>query len=141
MTEIWKPVLNWEDFYEVSNLANVRSLDRWREYTQLNGNSGRIIQVKRFFKGQPMRTYKHGPKRERVGIDFNAGEGQSGILAKRGKCQLARVVWEAFNGGIETGYWVTHKNHIWNDCKLENLLCLPINLVLNIRDLKTNRRV
>jgi len=28
MTEVWKPVKNYEGYYEVSNLGNVRSLDR-----------------------------------------------------------------------------------------------------------------
>ena len=29
MQEIWKPVVGWENLYEVSNLGNVRSLDRY----------------------------------------------------------------------------------------------------------------
>lgn len=29
MTEIWKPVPDWENFYEVSDCGNVRSTDRW----------------------------------------------------------------------------------------------------------------
>lgn len=28
MNEIWKPIRNWEGYYEVSNLGRVRSLDR-----------------------------------------------------------------------------------------------------------------
>jgi hypothetical protein len=29
VTEEWRPVVGWEGFYEVSNLGQVRSLDRW----------------------------------------------------------------------------------------------------------------
>ena len=29
MNEIWKPIVGWEGLYEVSNLGNVRSLDRY----------------------------------------------------------------------------------------------------------------
>ena len=28
MTEVWKPVPEFEEFYEISNFGNVRSLDR-----------------------------------------------------------------------------------------------------------------
>lgn len=29
MQEIWKPLVNWEGIYEVSNMGNVRSVDRY----------------------------------------------------------------------------------------------------------------
>jgi len=28
MREIWKPIANYEGIYEISNLGNIRSLDR-----------------------------------------------------------------------------------------------------------------
>ena len=42
MEEIWKPLVDWEGLYEVSNLGNVRSLDR---YVTQNG-------YKKFCRGQ-----------------------------------------------------------------------------------------
>lgn len=29
MQEIWKPLINWEGIYEISNFGNIRSLDRY----------------------------------------------------------------------------------------------------------------
>lgn len=49
MEEIWKPVVGWEGLYEVSNLGNVRSLDRY--VNQLN--------YKRFCKGQLLKPTFH----------------------------------------------------------------------------------
>lgn len=40
MIEIWKDIKGYEGFYQVSNLGNVRSLDR---YTR-NGNGGYLLQ-------------------------------------------------------------------------------------------------
>ena len=34
--EIWKPVTNYENYYEVSNFGNVRSVNR---YVKCKGNS------------------------------------------------------------------------------------------------------
>ena len=41
--EIWKPVINYDNYYEVSNLGNVRSLDR---YVKCKGNSLLFLQSK-----------------------------------------------------------------------------------------------
>lgn len=49
MQEIWKPIVGWEGLYEVSNLGNVRSLDRY--VNQLN--------YKRFCKGQLLKPTFH----------------------------------------------------------------------------------
>lgn len=40
LTEIWKPVVEWEGLYEVSNKGRVRSLNRWIP----RGNSGYYVQ-------------------------------------------------------------------------------------------------
>jgi NUMOD4 motif len=37
--EVWKPVLNFEEVYHVSNLGRIKSLDRYKEYYQTNGTS------------------------------------------------------------------------------------------------------
>ncbi len=49
MKEIWKPLINWEGIYEVSNMGNVRSVDRY--VVQRN--------YKRFCKGQNIKITKH----------------------------------------------------------------------------------
>ena len=43
MEEIWKPVVGWEDSYEVSNLGNIKSLDRY--ITTKNGHQLYIKQT------------------------------------------------------------------------------------------------
>jgi len=44
MAEIWKPVLEWEGFYEVSNLGRVRSLSNWVKAGRGNmKRAGRIL--------------------------------------------------------------------------------------------------
>lgn len=45
--EIWKPVKNYEGFYEVSNKGNVRSINRMIIY-----KNGRVRKVKDSFIGE-----------------------------------------------------------------------------------------
>lgn len=52
MEEIWKPISNFEGLYEVSNLGNVRSVDRIK--TQWN----RYQNVKVKYKGQLLKKHK-----------------------------------------------------------------------------------
>lgn len=49
MVEQWKNVIGYEGLYEVSNLGNVRSLDR---YTNAKNNKVRLV------KGKLLKSYK-----------------------------------------------------------------------------------
>lgn len=131
--EIWKPVPGFETTHEASNLGRARSIDRVKEYKQRN-SLGNIIDVRREFKGQILKTYKTGPRKERIGIDLADGGGIEGVVHKRGRYSLARLVWETFMGPINEGHWIHHKNRNWADCSLENLVSLPIQEVLEKRD-------
>ena len=51
MTEVWKDIAGYENEYQVSNLGNVRSLDRYVEYSD-----GRI----HICKGQLMKLLEGG---------------------------------------------------------------------------------
>ena len=55
--EIWKDVVGFEGYYQVSNLGRVRSLDRYVENSGIGKGSGR-----RFHKGQVLkaRIARHG---------------------------------------------------------------------------------
>jgi NUMOD4 motif/HNH endonuclease len=134
--EIWKPVPGFEATHEASNLGRVRSIDRIKEYKQHNVH-GDIVDVRRKFKGQILKTYKTGPRKERMGIDLADGEGIEGVVHKRGRYSLARLVWETFMGSIKEDHWVHHKNRNWADCELSNLIALPVSEVLDKRD-RTN---
>lgn len=51
--EVWKPIKNYESFYEVSNFGNVRSLDRFIEQKQHSGTM-----FKRIYRGQILKPRK-----------------------------------------------------------------------------------
>lgn len=60
MSEIWKPVVGYEGFYEVSNLGRVRSLDRYLPNRWGNGEKlvkGRILTQKTEKKGGYLRVH------------------------------------------------------------------------------------
>lgn len=63
MTEIWKPVVGWEGWYEVSDQGNVRSIDRWITYSD-----GR----RRFYSGQLLSQSLNGPGYLYVNLFMNA---------------------------------------------------------------------
>lgn len=79
MKEIWKPVLGFEDFYEISSEGNIRSLDRYVTYPQ-----GFV----RLFKGQPIKQYMS--KDGYLSISFRTGGRKSHHR------QVHRMVAEAF---------------------------------------------
>lgn len=54
LVEEWRPVVNYEGLYEVSDWARVRSVDRWVTYFNKKKFS------KRFFKGKILKQWKRG---------------------------------------------------------------------------------
>lgn len=63
--EVWLPVENWEDFYEVSSLGRVRSLSRFKK----NGNNkylqrGRVLKLAPFSNGYLFVQLQDKPKKE-----------------------------------------------------------------------------
>ncbi|UIW10316.1 NUMOD4 motif protein [Flyfo siphovirus Tbat2_3] len=79
MKEIWKPVLGFEEFYEISSIGNVRSLDRYVTYPK---------GFTRLFKGQPIRPYMS--QDGYLSISFRIGGRKSHHR------QIHRMVAEAF---------------------------------------------
>ena len=58
MDEVWKPVPNYEDLYEVSNLGRVRSLYRYKKLLKLSPITNGYVTVE-LWKGK---------KRKRIGV-------------------------------------------------------------------------
>lgn len=87
LVEEWKPVVGYEDFYEVSNTGKVRSLDR-------------IDRSGRRRKGQEMRSVKKkGTGHLRVGLRRDG---------KKKHLFVHRLVVQAFQGEIAEGLVVRH---------------------------------
>lgn len=101
--EIWKPVINYKGFYEISNFGRVRSVDR--EFIKRNGTKvnykGRLIKVETTYQGY---------KRVR--------------LSKRGidqKYNVHRLVAEAFIGPYPDGKVINHIDENRANNYFENL--------------------
>ena len=103
--EHWKSIPNYEGFYEVSNVGNVRSLDRYVTQKR-NGNAYKIRQ-----KSKPLKPHN------------NSGYYTVSLL-KNGKQQTVgvhRLVARAFIGKQKTGMLTCHNNGRSLDSRLSNL--------------------
>ena len=102
MEEIWKDVLNYEGYYQVSNLGNVKSVER-------------VIVKKNGRRCLHKSTVKKGYKTENGYVSFD--------LYKNGKRKKRfghNLVMESFVGDAN-GLDTNHKNGIKNDNRLINL--------------------
>jgi len=103
MEEIWKDVVGYEGYYKVSNMGNVKSIDRY---------------VKHSITGLPT-------KRKGKTLKANINHGYQEInLSKLGvikDAKISRLVAIAFIPNPENKATVNHKNGIRNDDRVENL--------------------
>lgn len=103
MKEIWKNVIGYEGYYEVSNLGNIRSVERKVEG---KNNSVRIISGKQMTPQLDLHGY------------------WSILLCKNGKKKmhlLHRLVAEAFVPNPNGYKYVNHKDEHRTNAKAENL--------------------
>ena len=103
--ENWRPVKGYEGIYEISDLGNARSLDR---YTQL----GKLGKSRRFVKGQNLRQTVIADRHTK--ISFNKD-----YRAKN--FNVCNVVYEAFCKPIPCGYKIFHKDNNIRNNALSNL--------------------
>lgn len=107
--EEWKPIFEWENFYEVSNLGRVRSKPRryWKPDPKMKAGGCWQFRISRVLKS---------PKN---------GDGYPNVrLARDGKCftrKVHRLVWEAFNGPCPLGYHIDHMDGSRDNNNLDNL--------------------
>jgi len=108
--EMWGPVLGFEEQYEASSFGRIRSLTR-------KDNKGRTI------PGQSIKFKLSNSGYYQVGLS------NSGRYYWK---QVSRVVWEAFNGPIKSGYVVDHIDHDKLNNNLNNLRACTI--IQNVRN-------
>jgi hypothetical protein len=137
--ETWKPVLDFENLYEVSDLGNVRRIARGKKFTaeqvkqakQMLEEKATLKTVAAFF-GTSITTVfsiKHGNtwvgNSDYRPVKMHLIKGYCNIsLCKNGKYvrrAVHRVMWEAFNGPIPGRLEINHKNLDRADNRLENL--------------------
>lgn len=104
MEEIWKPVLGFEEIFEVNNYG----IFKVKEFTIIYSNG-----------------YKHKHKEHIIEPKLKNRYLYITTKVKRKSFSksLHTIVWRAFNGEIPKGYDVHHINHNTFDNRLENL-CL-----------------
>lgn len=105
--EIWKPVPDFEKFYEVSNFGNVRSLDRVIEQLNFKNN---IVKVKYKGRNIKLRMAKNGY------LYFNA---RTQLLSKTLKPH--RLVGLLFVDNVENKPEINHKDGNKLNNKYDNL--------------------
>lgn len=109
--EIWKPIKDFEGIYEVSDLGNIRSLDR--EQTILINYSNREPGYRhRKLKGQILKPYNN---KDYVMVDLKDSK------SKRYCKYVHRLVIETFTEELEGKPECNHINGIKHDNRLENL--------------------
>ena len=137
--ETWKPVLDFEDLYEVSDFGNVRRIARSKtldaakipEAKQMFEHSATLKQVADFL-GTSITTahsIKLGKtwagdaayrlvKAQLMKHYFVASLCKNSKYVRKG---VHRMVWEAFNGRIEGRLEINHKDLDRSNNKLDNL--------------------
>lgn len=101
--EVWKEVVGYEGYYEVSNRGNVRSVDRF--VTSKEGKTWN-------FKSRTIKPHSNNQGYLQTNLT------RDGITKKP---LIHRLVAEAFLGDMGNGMQVHHKNEITTDNRLENL--------------------
>lgn len=94
MQEIWKPILGYESLYQVSNLGNVKSVDRF-----LYKKNGRLCHWTERIIKPSLQLLPRGYKRYRVNLTWNF---------KSKQFKVHRLVAEAFIPNPENKPMVNH---------------------------------
>jgi hypothetical protein len=100
--EIWKDVVDWEQYYEVSNMGNVRSKIR----------KGTTNFGERTYGGKTLKSFIHMNGYPTVNLTTST---------KRKQSSVHRLVAEAFLGRCPDGMECCHNNGNPKDATLENL--------------------
>ena len=137
--ETWKPILGYEDLYEVSDFGNVRRIARAKKLDAAKipeakqmFEQGATLKEVALFLGTSITTAQSikqgktwsGDVRHRpCKITMLKGYAQislcrNGVYARRA---VHRIVWEAFNGAIPGRMEINHKDLNRSNNRLDNL--------------------
>lgn len=137
--ETWKPVLGFEELYEVSNFGNVRRIARSKSL-----DAAKIPKAKQMFEhGATLKEVAtflgtsiptaHSIKLEKTWVGdaayrpckikllkgyFQVSLCQNGVYVRRA---VHRIMWEAFNGCIQGRLEINHKDLNRSNNHLDNL--------------------
>ena len=106
MKEVWKAVTGYKNYYEVSNLGNVRSVTRTMERIHW----GTISKYTKL--GVPLNPYMHTKGYQKVDLTKDG---------EKNKLYVHRLVALAFIENAKNKPQVNHKNGIKTDNNVDNL--------------------
>ena len=106
MKEVWRPVLDFEEFYEVSNLGRIKSLPR---------------KISRTLRGKPTLCFY----KEKIITPFKNMHGYFCLALFNGNTRVMatvhKVVFEAFHGRLPAGKEINHKDAVKTNNSPDNL--------------------
>lgn len=118
MGETWRPIPNWEGYYEVSDHGRIRSIDR--SILHINGEVHRV-------KGRKMRLHKN-----QFGYLYTMGSREN----RQKRIWVHRAVLESFVSLRPEGMVCMHLNNDRTDNRVENLQwgTQKDNIIQSVRD-------
>lgn len=103
--EVWRAVLGYEGYYEVSSLGNVRSIDRL-----IRRSDGQL----RRFRGRSRKAFRHNSKIAYRSVVLS-------VSSRRKTWCVHALVCASFHGPRPSGMEVRHLNGNPEDNRAENL--------------------
>jgi len=118
MKEVWKDIIEYEGYYQISNLGNIKSLDR---YTIKSSG------IRMLTKGKLIKTAKNKEGSEKINLS------KDGI--RKGHL-VARLGYKAFNPDFDfydKNFIISHKDNNKNNNRIDNLIAINITETQHIK--------
>lgn len=117
MTEKWKPISGYEEFYEVSTHGRVRSLDRIVEDSFQGSTRTRL------FRGLLLRQHLAGPQRAYLTVSLSKGGHMTRVIVHRlvaqafipnpsNKPEVNHIDCDTMNNHVSNLEWATRRENI-----------------------------